>query len=405
MKMNEKQQLAIESNEQSVFLLSGAGTGKTSVITNKVNWIMTKISPNSKILILSFTKRSVFDLKKRFSKTNDNLFITTFHGLCYHMISADFDIHLFDAKFRSSLELSDAELLQISASKRLLDFRRTITKPFYEYSSFLTKNQLIDYTDLEILTLEKLKKSGKNLPEDATFDYIFIDEFQDTSMVQFELLKMLCQPKTIIFAVGDPDQSIYSFRGTGLNIIDAYVKTFHASVLNLDQNYRCSVKILYHANLLIKHNRSKLRTNLKGIKKSEGTVQCHLIRKVEEEVSLVILNIRSLLKSGFQQKEIAIIFRNHKDVVRLRYALTDHYMTDIHLLSMHQSKGLEFKVVLIIGVKPVVYENKSILYEERRLFFVSMTRAMDHLYVYGYLNNKGMSRFLKECKFKYETHD
>ena len=89
----------------------------------------------------------------------------------------------------------------------------------------------------------------------------------------------------------------------------------------------------------------------------------------------------------------------------MRYALTDHYMTDIHLLSMHQSKGLEFKVVLIIGVKPVVYENKSTLYEERRLFFVSMTRAMDHLYVYGYLNNKGMSRFLKECKFKYETHD
>ena len=72
----------------------------------------------------------------------------------------------------------------------------------------------------------------QKLPEDATFDYIFIDEFQDTSMVQFELLKMLCQPKTKIFAVGDPDQSIYSFRGTGLNIIDAYVKTFHASVLN-----------------------------------------------------------------------------------------------------------------------------------------------------------------------------
>ena len=405
MYLNEKQQTAVACDDGAIFLLSGAGTGKTRVIVSKVKSILENFDTNSKILILSFTRRSVFDLKTKLQKTSDNLFITTFHGLCYSMISTDFDVKIFDSNFRSSLNLSDQEILQISAKKRLLDFSNITTKPFYEYSSFLAKNGLIDYTDLEILTLKKLKYSSSNDDESLRFDYIFIDEFQDTSWVQFEILKCLFLKHTKIFAVGDPDQSIYSFRGTGERVIETYIKTFKSSTLLLDLNYRCASKILLHANLLIRHNRSKFRKQLSGVKKDEGVVKCFLVKKSDIEKSLVILNIRKCIIEGYQQKDIAIIFRNHKDAVLIKQGLFDQYLSDVQLLSMHQSKGLEFKVVFIIGIKHRLFESKKVLYEERRLLFVAMTRAMDRLYIVGHVRDSKVSRFLKECKFKYETLD
>lgn len=405
MKMNEKQAEAVKDNSRSVFLLSGAGTGKTRVITSKILDISAKSEVKPTFLVLSFTRRSVSELKYRLINVIDNVFITTFHGLALHIIKPEFCNHIFDSKYRSLLDLSDDSLAMIAAEKRLMKNNNTATKPFNDYSTFLQKNRLIDYIDLEIMALHKLKNIRDNAANDFQYDYIFIDEFQDTSDIQFSLLKLLVQTHTKIFAVGDPDQSIYSFRGTGKKVIENFISIFEAKKLLLDLNYRCSRQILFHANNLISYNKHQYRKKLTGVKMSEGIVKSFLVQNKLNEESLVILNIKDCLKRGFQQKEIAVIFRNHKDAQLIKYGFYNSYLSDIHLLSMHQSKGLEFKIVIIIGLRKYTYPNRNILEEERRLFFVSITRAMDELYIYMPIDKSNVSRFIKEGKFKYETLD
>lgn len=405
MKMNEKQANAISDDSRSVFLLSGAGTGKTRVITAKIQHIHTQNEYKPTFLILSFTKRSIFELKSRLKNLGDNVFITTFHGLAYHIVKPEIGNGIFDSKYRSLLDMSDDSLLMIASEKRLMKKNDVTTKTFKDYSAFLHKNQLIDYLDLEILALKKMKNIRHNELNDFKYDYIFIDEFQDTSDIQFMLLKLLSRHDTKIFAVGDPDQSIYSFRGTGEKVIESFIDAFGAKKLLLDLNYRCSRQILFHANNLISYNKHQYRKKLAGVKIDEGIVKSFLVHSKSTEASLVLLNIKECLKRGYQQSDIGVLFRNHKDAQFIKYAFYNSYLTDVHLLSMHQSKGLEFKIVIIIGLRKYHYESKKNLEEERRLFFVSITRAMDELYIYMPVDKANISRFIKEGKIKYETLD
>lgn len=405
MNMNEKQSVAIKCESNHIFLLSGAGTGKTRVITSKIEHILNVSYSKPSFLILSFTKRSIFELKSRLCKSTDNIFVTTFHGLANSIVNHSKDKRILDDKYRSLSPMSDDELLLIANEKRLLKNNHKTTMRFNDYSLFLSKNGLIDYLDMEIGALSKLENMSKNDPLYPKFDYIFIDEFQDTSDIQFSMIKLLSGKNTKIFAVGDPDQSIYSFRGTGEKVIESYIKNYSAQKLVLDLNYRCSKKILFHANSLIQHNKRKFRKDLIGVKENFGIVKSILTHNKDNEESLVISNIRDCIKRGHQQKDIVVLFRNHKDAQLLRYGLFDSYLSDIQLLSMHQSKGLEFKVVIIIGLKKYNYPNKKVLEEERRLFFVSLTRAMDELYIYMPVDKNNISRFIKEAKIKYETHD
>lgn len=400
-----KQAEIIEASKVNSFVIAGAGSGKTSTIIGRIDHILSKEDKFAKILVLSFTKDAVNELKMRLAKSTVNVSIMTFHSLCFQMVSLHNSIRLFDDKYRSLLALSDADLLSISSEKRLSDFKNMTTKRNNTYMRFLSENGLIDYIDLENLAIEYLIENKMKHNFLYRFDYIFVDEFQDVSDIQYTLLKLLKFDFSTYFAVGDPNQSIYRFRGTGSQIIKRYNKDFNAKLFYLNENFRSTPNILFHSNSLIKYNKDDFKLTLNSIKTAVGTVLCYVCESQFSESSLVLLNIRKLLSNGIRAKDVAILYRFQRDAITIKKQLRSMYILDLNLMTIHQSKGLEFKAVFIIGSNSYHYDSKEDLREERRLFYVAMTRAKDFLFITSNQGNKRISRFITEAKIKYETLD
>lgn len=401
-KLDDKQQRVVNAEEKSIFLLAGAGSGKTRVLIERVRQLLSKNEENTSVLILSFTVKSVMELKNRLSKVLDNVYISTFHGLCYQVVSRVNKPKLLDESYKTDLTLSDEEITQVQADKRLLNYKNMRTKPFIEYHNFLLKNGLIDYIDLELLALDYLKNNQNQFVDFLQFDYIFVDEFQDTSITQFELLKVLKSNKSSIFAVGDPDQSIYKFRGTSSKVIDEYQKYFNAKTYILDYNYRSCEVITTHANRLINNNHKRLKKTLIPKRTDMGTLSIHGYQSSDLESDFVITQVLDFINRGIKLKEIAVLYRNHYQAVTLKQKLEDTYLMDLTVLTFHQSKGLEFEVVFVIGVRDSKVSSRKELEEERRLFFVAMTRAKTHLMI-SYIKNQNKPRFVRELKHRNET--
>lgn len=391
--LNFKQKKAVEANDRFIFLLAGAGTGKTTVIINKIKNLLSLGVNAENVLVLSFTRKSVADLKIRFSEENPPL-ITTFHGFCYKKLETELNINIVTDNMLIENGFSKDQLTKIDYYKR----NNKITRSVKKYNKFLKEHSLIDYTDLEKILIKKLRKNDSfSLMIKKKYKYIFVDEFQDTSMTQFLLLKEM-KKHSNIFCVGDPNQSIYSFRGSSKKVIDKYIKTFQAKVYLLDENYRSATEIIKASNNLIKHNSSSFFFNLKGNKKEKGLIIVKSFKSLDKQSDFIIQKIRELLNEGFKQENIAIIYRNHNYANNLKKELFKTYFERINLLTIHQVKGLEFDCVFMIGLEEgkLPFSNSEIE-EERRLFYVGITRAKKQLYLLTVIKNNKQSRFIKEC--------
>lgn len=376
MKLNNEQKLAVYTNEQNVFLLAGAGSGKTRVIVERIKYLLEN-NPLQKILCITFTVKSSLEMKKRLN--NKDVDVYTFHAYCYHVLAKGEKLNIYQNKG----EFSDEELLQVANYKNSM---MRIKKPiiFDKYQTYLKENNLLDFDDLMIEAL----KINHN-----TYDYIFIDEFQDTNLLQYELLNKLKGNQTKFFAVGDPDQSIYKFRGAQDKIINKYVDNFNAKVLKLEENYRSKKEILDASNNLIKHNINRFKKTLYTNNNEKGFVKIMYLSE-EDQAKIILELIRSRTF-----KDIAILFRNHYQVTYLKNLLHSHYLYHINFYSFHESKGLEFETVIIYGAEIMPYQKEYTFTkteEERRLFFVGMTRAKTNLIILA--NNP--TKFLRETKIK-----
>jgi DNA helicase-2/ATP-dependent DNA helicase PcrA len=201
-----------------------------------------------------------------------------------------------------------------------------------------------------------------------------------------------------VLAVGDPDQSIYAFRGASSKIIGQYIKDYHVKLYTLSVNYRSSSAILYHANRLIRRNNRRYQNVL--IPMNQGKQKVYSIQfshEIEEAATLILL-IKKLLKQKIRSEEIAILYRNHQRSFELQKTMREFdipFQTfdennneekhGIQMMTIHKAKGLEFDAVIIIGLEmgvlPSSHDNRQLERdEERRLMFVAMTRARDHLY-------------------------
>lgn len=391
--LNKSQQEVVEAKAQVIFLLAGAGTGKTTVIINKLNKII-KETKNKRILLITFTKKGVNDLKRKITFSNDNLLVTTFHGLCYQLLKSN------NLKIVTEEELilegySKESLRKIDIYKR----NNLNNKDLKKYQDYLKKINKIDYNDLEILLLNKLKNDFHfKLYVNNLFDYIFIDEFQDTSTNQYKIIKYLKNKDNYLFAVGDPDQSIYNFRGANEKVIFNYLNDFKAYKYEMLINYRSVSEIINKANKLISFNKRKLPKKLISNNEEKGTLLINYFKDQQSELNYLIKTIKSISKRGIKFNEIAILYRNNYQVNKIKKEFFKHYIFDVNLLTIHQSKGLEFKVVFIIGLNEgILPMYKSEINEERRLFYVAITRAKEELYLLVNLKNK-TSRFIKEIK-------
>ncbi len=391
--LNSEQLKVVNAKEKSIFLLAGAGTGKTTVIINRLNKIL-KETDNKTFLLITFTKKGVEDLKRRIKVKSETILITTFHGLCYQFLKED-KIKLVKEEELISEGYSKEVLSKIDLFKRNKIINNDLTK----YNNFLRLINKVDFNDLELLLLKKLNEDNKfKLKLSKMFDYIFIDEFQDTSSNQYEILKHLKNENNYFFAVGDPDQSIYNFRGASEAVIFKYLEDFKARKYEILINYRSYLKIIEVANKLIKHNKRKLHKSLISETTQKGNVEIRNFKNSSSEISFIINEIKVLVKLGFKFNEIAIIYRNNYLINNIKKSFYSHYINDINLLTIHQSKGLEFEVVFVIGLNEGILPMKnSKIDEERRLFYVALTRAKSRLYIITNSKHK-KSRFIKEIK-------
>ncbi|WP_313599222.1 ATP-dependent helicase [Epilithonimonas vandammei] len=285
-----------------------------------------------------------------------------------------------------------------------------IVKGFIDYctnKSYLDFNDLISKSTSLFLHHDDVIQKYRN-----KFEYILVDEFQDVNNLQVELIKLLLTNKTQLFCVGDDWQSIYGFRGSNVNYIVEFEKHFdNAEIIKLNLNYRSTQNIVGASNEVIKHNKFKVDKDVQASKMSEHKIVVFSGNNLEENIQFCSEKVNELLKDGINNDEILFLYRRNK-MFSPYFNFFKGEGTRVQWKTIHASKGLEAKVVFIIGLTegnggfPDIWledrifqiikkANHDILMEEeRRLFYVAITRAKDKLFLITEKGNE--SSFLKE---------
>jgi DNA helicase-4 len=297
---------------------------------------------------------------------------------------------------------------------RVRDFYNN-AKPIWElYHHYCIDHSYLDFNDLLIRTVSLLEKNESIKKEyQNNFQYILVDEFQDVNTLQVKLLTYLLNERNQLFCVGDDWQSIYGFRGSNVEYIVKFEKFFqNPKIIKLDINYRSHGTIVEASNQVISHNKFKIDKEIKSLTTSGKKIYLYCAEKESEDgVKIVVDNIDKLLQYGYPKNEILVLSRTRKSEAFDRYYL-ELYKRKIRVTTIHQSKGLEAKFVFIIGLTrgfqgfPNVRDDDRIfqlikksdfelnLEEERRLFYVALTRAKEELFLISEVGNE--SEFISE---------
>ena len=290
--LNNEQRLAVETTAGPLLVLSGAGTGKTRVLTTRIAYILNKgLCSKYEILAMTFTNKAANEMKSRLTKLSngqwypDGVWCGTFHSICLRILRAnaeraglrrDFIIYgeddqknVIKSLLTSSTKTPADYVEEFSAikDKGLIALKNT-DKLFNAYNAELMRLNAVDFGDIILHVLELFDKNPDILSRyQNQFKYILVDEFQDTNNAQMEFLQMLTHGIECpnICCVGDDDQSIYSWRGAEIKHILNFEKTFPAAqIIRLETNYRSTSNILNAANSLIRHNQGRLGKDLRA---------------------------------------------------------------------------------------------------------------------------------------------
>ena len=349
-KLSERQKEAVMHKEGPCLVLAGAGSGKTRVLTERiVNLINSGVRPQN-ILAITFTNKAAREMRERVSRSigsdADKIFIGTFHsfGLKVLRENADVlgytnnitildrdDVNSLIKKFLKEMNLSSENypikyiLNKISFAKNEglspEEYSKFMTSPldqvvikiYKKYVSMLKRNNSVDFDDLLILPVKIFKKSDEVLDKyQVHYQYILVDEYQDTNMVQYELCKLLASKYLNLFVVGDMDQSIYSFRFANYMNVMNFEKDYPmAKTVLLDENYRSTNNILKAANDVIKNNKERKEKNLWSNNGDGDKIKYIRCESELEEARTVINEVRKLISNGEKPKEIAVLYRTN----------------------------------------------------------------------------------------------
>lgn len=341
-KLNEQQAKAVRQTEGPVLILAGAGSGKTTTIVSRLAYLIEEVGiPASNTLTLTFTNKAAKEMRERsLDMITDSAYpplLCTFHK--FGLLFLKFNIHLLNrqnnfvvidtddkkriiktinaelptpliaseiSRYKNSLMTPDDAYKQAE----LFNYQQ-IAKVYEEYEQYLRENNLVDFDDLIALTYKLLEQNPDlALKTSQKYQYIMIDEYQDTNELQLKLLQKLCTAHTNICVVGDDDQSIYGWRGAHIrNIMEFHEDFTGTNVFKLEENYRSKEPILKVANALIEHNRSRLGKKLIGTRGTGDDVTILNSNDESEEARKVALKINKLLSSGVRGVDIAILYR------------------------------------------------------------------------------------------------
>lgn len=380
-KPDDEQITIIEApTNNNIRVIAGAGTGKTITIVCRTKYLLDNKTTPDKILILTFNIEARKNLEKLFRKI------------------FGFDIHL--------------EIRTIDS------FCRKIINDFNDTNDINIQNYSL--SELSILGMKVMMKFGDIIC--SNYKYIFFDEFQDINKDQFSIIKSFHKNGSIITVIGDDSQNIYQFRGSDNYYIINFDKIIKNTITyKITTNYRSTKEIINLANNSILFNTERIHKNMKTNNKEKSVIDLQIHKTKKNNANNIITNILKYLEEGFLYSDIAILSRNSTS---LRYLetefekksipyvalLSDKYSNydkqsiennKIVLSTIHKAKGLEWKIVFIVGLKDIQFPSQmnnglKNIEEERRVFYVAVTRAKTNLHFCTHKAELPLSRFLKE---------
>jgi DNA helicase-2/ATP-dependent DNA helicase PcrA len=349
--LNPEQLKPVEDTEGPVLVLAGAGSGKTRVLTTRIAYLIEEkgVSPFN-ILAITFTNKAAKEMAERIQGLTDayGMWISTIHSMCTRILRKDAERLGFNDKFsiyseseRSTVlkksfkecdyddeklfknckwHVSNAKMLGLEPEAYTVYQSRhgentkdldVVENVYRRYQTHLRENNAMDFDDLLMLTHRLLKENEDVRAYYAgKFQYILVDEFQDTNSVQFEIIRMLASVHNNLFAVGDDDQSIYGWRGADINNILSFERNFPgAKVYKLEQNYRSTKTILSLANTVIHNNRNRKDKTL-WTENGEGAKPVVFEAEEESEEALfTAATISKMVKAGEKFSSFAVLMR------------------------------------------------------------------------------------------------
>lgn len=494
---NKDQLKAIKHLTGPAMVIAGPGSGKTTVITNRISYLIDSgVARPSEILVITFTAAAASEMRSRFIKLSADSSYTsepcfgTFHSIFYHFLrehpaysnlrlaeqsecvnilkrivlsiipdntfTSDYYIYLLNEISRQKTSLSSKPCMP------LLD------KVMPQYRAAMLKAGLIDFDDMLVLCLKLMKEEPSVLNHLRNkYRFLMVDEFQDIDGLQFEIVRLLAAPDNNIFVVGDDDQSIYGFRGSDPGIMLKFRDYYpDAAFIELFTNYRSSKPIVRAAARLISHNKLRFDKSFEAVSTCRLGIDYVSYRDREEEAEAVVRDILSLPP---EVESVAVLFRTHRtgnalrrcidsklqslhmqenavsgelhsgnkaaapihgcgnlstysdglgteveracrldgmksDQDEVQNKLITERLSSVSLITFHASKGLEFDAVYIIsaneGITPLKSAGNDEIEEERRLFYVALTRAKKFVHISDtstfYNKKQKMSRFVRE---------
>ena len=349
--LNDKQKEAVLYNDGPLLIIAGAGAGKTKTLTNKIAYLIEEkhVNPYS-ILAITFTNKAAKEMRDRiYGQIGDEakkLTVSTFHSFGLKLIRENVERLGYDRNFvimdsddsltvvkkiikdmgydpklyspkaiRNKISSCKNEMMSAKAYERLAvsDYEKVVKEVYEKYDEKLRKNNSVDFDDLLLLPIELFKKNPDILEKyQKLYQYILIDEYQDTNQAQYILTKMLSEKNRKITCVGDDCQSIYSFRGANYKNILNFEKDYNdAKVILLEQNYRSTSTILDAANQVIKNNKMRKDKNLWTARGIGEKIKYYRAYNELDEAQYVIRKIKELLKRDIEYKDIAVLYRTN----------------------------------------------------------------------------------------------
>lgn len=281
------------------------------------------------------------------------------------------------------------------------------------YIQYCVNKSYLDFNDMISRSASLLKNHADITNKfKAKYKYILVDEFQDVNNLQVELIKLLLTDQTQLFCVGDDWQSIYGFRGSNVSYIIEFEKHFkNSNVIKLDLNYRSTQNIVGASNEVIKHNKFKVEKEIRASKQSEHKIVVYAANSEDEGIEFCLSKVREFLADGVTPEDILFLYRRSKMFSSYFHKFKNEGVR-VQGKTIHAAKGLEAKVVFIVGLTegyggfPDIWledrifqvikkaNHDLLLEEERRLFYVALTRAKEKLFLITVKGNE--SSFLKE---------
>ena len=449
------QERAIKHLDGPLCVIAGPGTGKTHIISQRVEYLVKerKIDPES-ILVITFTKIASEELMYRyrqaFTKPEKHPRISTFHSFCNWMLRMDGGLlnlpsrHQVASEFMKSKFIGDAVNATYPGFKKqeaikqieLLQYHLGMNPLQVKYSSKMEKEiykkyteilQSKGYIDFEMILIKiydllyeypEIREKYRNI-----FKYIMIDEFQDTNTLEYRILELIINNKENILVAGDQNQTIYSFRRVDANNITNFLKKYEDSKntsnsvkVVLETNFRSTQSIIDSSSNLIRKNSNYIGRLLNSTKGPGRHVDVSLSFDDYEESANIINLIRHYCKTeNIPPKEIAVLFRSRRISSNIIPALTrenipynnfsdkksKRYKNAVNLSVLHGVKGKEYDVVFIIGLEEgslpsyLNSDTNAGIEEERRVFYVGMTRAKRFLHVSSVTQRENQPRWRK----------